>query len=390
MKRASPLRQGARPADTYTSCTCVCDAPLGGRHPDSLCSIIMPARVEFRVGNIFDEPCDLLVIPSSARGIVTPEIRVEIRNAGLPLPGAMKRGISHFELQNARWKGVAYAAATTGETSSAVAVENIAKELGRLARWIGYKTIAAPLLGAGSGELLPRVAADALIRGFQAIAPDSTLLVINVRTPDKVIALADRITSEVRRDRTAAWNPGREFTASGPSQRSAAPTAPPSSMEKPPPTESAPAPSRRKGVFISYSHADAEWMGRLQKHLRPLERAGIHVWDDTRLKPGEPWREEIREALAATRIAILLISADFLASDFVVTNELPPLLQAAAEDGATILPVIISPCRFTRMESLSRFQAVNDPERPLVKMRRASSEAVLDQVAQAVEDALKR
>ncbi len=143
-------------------------------------------------------------------------------------------------------------------------------------------------------------------------------------------------------------------------------------------------------MFISYSHADAEWLERLQKHLRPLQREGIEVWDDTRLKPGEPWREEIRAALAAAKIAILLISADFLASDFIVTDELPPLLKAAADEGTIILPVIVSPSRFERMESLSRFQSVNDPSKPLVQMRRANREKVLDDVARAVEDALKR
>ncbi|HYR10634.1 MAG TPA: toll/interleukin-1 receptor domain-containing protein, partial [Longimicrobium sp.] len=126
--------------------------------------------------------------------------------------------------------------------------------------------------------------------------------------------------------------------------------------------------TNRIRVFISYSHADAEWLERLQKHLKPLQREGIEVWDDTRLKAGEQWREEIREALAKTKVAVLLISADFLASDFIVTNELPPLLKAAEEDGATILPVIISPCRFTREASLSRFQAVNDPAKPLLRM----------------------
>ncbi len=84
------------------------------------------------------------------------------------------------------------------------------------------------------------------------------------------------------------------------------------------------------------------------------------------------------------------MSADFLASDFIVTDELPPLLKAAEEDGATILSVIVSPCRFERMESLSRFQSVNNPKKPLVKLRRGDREEVLDKVARAVEDALTR
>lgn len=162
-------------------------------------------------------------------------------------------------------------------------------------------------------------------------------------------------------------------------------------QEKAPPEEPASkADPTRNGVFVSYSHGDARWLERLRKHLRPLEREGVEVWDDTRLQPGKPWREEIRKALSGAKVAILLISADFLASEFIVTNELPPLLKAAEDDGATILPVIISHSRFERTASLSRFQAVNDPRRPLVQLRRANREKVLDDVARAVEDALMR
>jgi hypothetical protein len=143
-------------------------------------------------------------------------------------------------------------------------------------------------------------------------------------------------------------------------------------------------------VFISYSQADAEWLQRLQTHLRPLKRGGASIWDATQIRPGAQWRKEIREALAETRVAILLISADFLASDFIAANELPPLLEAAEKDGATILPVIVSPSRFERMESLSRFQAVNDPRKPLMSLAPVESESVLDRVAQLVEDALKQ
>lgn len=178
-------------------------------------------------------------------------------------------------------------------------------------------------------------------------------------------------------------------TTSVPSSESASLTAAPA----PPPTPTLPTPapkSRRKGVFICYSHKDAKWLERQQTHLRPLEREGVVVWDDTHLRPGDLWRDEIRKAMAETKVAILLVSADFIGSDFIRTDELPPLLAAAEEDGATILPVIISPCGFRRMESLSRFQAVNDPEKPLVQLRRGNREKVLDQVAGAVADALKR
>ena len=147
----------------------------------------------------------------------------------------------------------------------------------------------------------------------------------------------------------------------------------------------------RNQVFVSYSHADAKkWLNRLQTHLKPLEREGkLQLWDDTKIKPGADWRNEIQRALDSAKVAVLLISADFLASDFIDKNELPPLLAAAENDGATILSVILSPCRFNETKSLSRFQAVNAPSKPLAEMPRAAQEKVFYQVSKAVEDALQ-
>ncbi|MDX6444414.1 MAG: hypothetical protein QOH71_1488 [Blastocatellia bacterium] len=148
-------------------------------------------------------------------------------------------------------------------------------------------------------------------------------------------------------------------------------------------------PIRRDQVFISYSHKDSKWLQRLQVHLRPLERAGtINRWDDTRIQPGSKWRNEIEKAIKRARVAVLLISADFLASEFVINNEVPPLLQAAAVEGAMILPVIVSPCRFEKTEGLRQFQAVNGPSRPLSALDKTKREEIFVKVADAVEAAL--
>lgn len=148
-------------------------------------------------------------------------------------------------------------------------------------------------------------------------------------------------------------------------------------------------PSKRKKIFISYSHKDKSYFERLNVHLKPLEKKGlIEPWSDTRISAGEHWKKEIEKALDSSQAAILLISADFLASDFIVNNELPPLLTKANNDGATIIPIILKPCRFVRELSLSKFQAINIPEEPLISASEHESELIYDAVAQRIEELL--
>jgi WD40 repeat protein len=146
--------------------------------------------------------------------------------------------------------------------------------------------------------------------------------------------------------------------------------------------------SPRRGVFVSYSHADTRWLKRLQIHIEPLVRdGGIEIWDDTSLKPGSDWRAEIEKALASAKVAILLVSADFLASRFIATEELPRLLDAAKRDGTVILPLIVGPSRF-EASALARFQAINPPSEYLTKLPGWKRDEFFVKTTNAVEDAL--
>ena len=119
--------------------------------------------------------------------------------------------------------------------------------------------------------------------------------------------------------------------------------------------------SDKLSVFISYSHQDEEWLERVKTFLRPLERdAELRLWSDSKIKPSSNWREEIRQAIDEADAAILLVSQDFLASDFIATEELPPLLNAASDGGLRVYPIFVSSC-FLKNSPLSEFQAINSP-----------------------------
>jgi len=147
---------------------------------------------------------------------------------------------------------------------------------------------------------------------------------------------------------------------------------------------------RSTPIFISYSHADAQWLRRLQVHLKPFERKGmISPWDDTKIKPGMKWKEQIIEALNAAKIAILLVSADFLASDFIIDKELPPLLASAKKRGTIIVPVILKPCLFEDSD-LGEFQSVNPPSKPVVNMTEADQEELFLRIARTTKEAISK
>lgn len=143
--------------------------------------------------------------------------------------------------------------------------------------------------------------------------------------------------------------------------------------------------TNRKKVFISYSHKDGKWLERLRVHIKDLERRGlVEVWDDTKIQPGAEWRQEIDNALASASVAVLLVSADFIASNFIAENELPPLLAAAEKKGVVILPLIIGPSLFETIESLARFQSINSPSKPLIGLSKAKQEACLVKLSRTI------
>ncbi|HEY7415586.1 MAG TPA: toll/interleukin-1 receptor domain-containing protein [Ktedonobacteraceae bacterium] len=149
-----------------------------------------------------------------------------------------------------------------------------------------------------------------------------------------------------------------------------------------------PALAQRK-VFISYSHKDTRWLERLRVHLKPVEREGIiDLWDDTKIAAGILWKDAIANALETSSVAVLLISADFLASDFIAEHEMPTILARAKSGGTTVIPVILSPGLFDST-ALGAFQSINASNNPVCDMTHSQQEQIFVKVAQTVMQRFK-
>src|SRR5438874_7846973 len=102
----------------------------------------------------------------------------------------------------------------------------------------------------------------------------------------------------------------------------------------------------RTKLFVSYSRRDQNWLDLVMRHLAVLERKGVlHVWSDTRIGAGGRWKEEINKALGESRVAVLLVSPNFLASEFIWREEMTEIVRHRdQENGLVVLPLIIRPC----------------------------------------------
>jgi len=147
--------------------------------------------------------------------------------------------------------------------------------------------------------------------------------------------------------------------------------------------------SERLKVFVSYSRKDVGFLDEIKVHFKPFKER-IEFWDDSKIEPGQKWKDEIQKALDQTKVGILLVSADFLASDFIAENELPPILNAAEQEGAVILTVILRPCLFEEFNDINQYQTLNPPSKPIVDMTDVEKEEVYVNLVRQTLKVLKK
>ncbi|MBV9385660.1 MAG: toll/interleukin-1 receptor domain-containing protein [Chroococcidiopsidaceae cyanobacterium CP_BM_ER_R8_30] len=95
-------------------------------------------------------------------------------------------------------------------------------------------------------------------------------------------------------------------------------------------------------VFFSYAHEDEDLRDNLEKHLSILKRQGVITgWHDRQIVAGTEWKGKIDEHLNTASIILLLISADFLASDYCYDVELARAMERHEAKQARVIPVIL-------------------------------------------------
>ncbi len=120
-------------------------------------------------------------------------------------------------------------------------------------------------------------------------------------------------------------------------------------------------------LFYSYAHEDEASCNEVMQALQLLRSESvINEWYDRQISPGENWRKLISENLARSKIVLLMISPDFLASDYCMGVELKQALDRHWERQCRIVPVIIRDCRWTKTK-FGSFQALPTDGKPIAE-----------------------
>lgn len=141
-------------------------------------------------------------------------------------------------------------------------------------------------------------------------------------------------------------------------------------------------------LVFSYAHADEALRNELEKHLSPLKRMGrISTWHDRRIVPGEEFEGQIDRYFSEANIILLLISSDFIASDYCYQIEMSNALQRHDLGEAVVIPVILRPCAWHQLP-FGKLLAATVDGKPIVQF--PSYDDGFVQVVDAVSRALDK
>src|SRR5713101_1919925 len=118
-------------------------------------------------------------------------------------------------------------------------------------------------------------------------------------------------------------------------------------------------------IVCCYAHEDHTLLSELIKYLIPLQRQETAiVWADTHIKAGADWEKEITKNLKTAQIILLLVSPDFLASDYCYSKEIVKALERHEREEIRVIPIVLRPCLWQETP-LSKFQALPTDGKPV-------------------------
>ncbi len=112
-------------------------------------------------------------------------------------------------------------------------------------------------------------------------------------------------------------------------------------------------PPKTVKIFISYARKDRRYKTELEVHLRVLKREykdKISHWSDVEINPSVEWDKKIKDELKQAQIILLLISPNFLASDYIWENELNKVLKRRNKDKIAVFPIFLDHCRWSKFD----------------------------------------
>ena len=143
-------------------------------------------------------------------------------------------------------------------------------------------------------------------------------------------------------------------------------------------------------VFISYSHKDEKWRALLTEQLKVVAGEGLlQVWSDRDIAAGDEWLPAIESAMAETRVAVVLVSPAFFASEFISKKEIPALLDRRKKEGLRIVPIIVEPCQWQQVAWLDPLQARPPDGKTLKGLRSAAAAAQLSHIVGEISSFLR-
>lgn len=139
-------------------------------------------------------------------------------------------------------------------------------------------------------------------------------------------------------------------------------------------------------IFFAYSREDSTLRDRLDKHLSGLKRKNyVNTWYDGKIDAGKEWEKEIDSNLSKADIVLLLISADFIASDYCYDVEMTKAISRHEKGDAVIIPIILNPCDWSDLP-FSKIQGLPQNGKPITSTHWENSEIALNEVAKSIKD----